>query len=138
VHILTKNPGRAGLTLAALLTLGCGDSTAPSAAPPPTAAVVVTVTTTSTGGEIDPDGYSLVLDSEPMRAVGVDDEVTFAAVPAGLHYLYLIGVAANCSIHGGNAIAVDVPGDRRTSQVPIFIVVICSALPPTGPSPWDY
>ena len=139
MHILAKDPATAALALAALLTLGCGDSTAPlPAAPPPTGTVVVTVTTTSTGGEIDPDGYSLSLDSEPMRSVAANDEMTFAAVPGGRHYLYLGGLASNCAIHGGNYIAVDVPTATSTSLVPISIVVNCSEMPPDDWSPWDY
>jgi hypothetical protein len=138
MHILAKDQARAALALAALLTLGCGDSTAPlPAAPAPTGTVVVTVTTTSTGGEIDPDGYFLFLDGEPMRSIAANGDVTFAAVPGGLHYLYLTGLASNCAIHGGNYIAVDVPRNKSTSLVPILIVVICRA-PPPEPSPWDY
>jgi hypothetical protein len=141
MHILAKDPAAAALALVAFLTLGCGDSTAPKpAAPTPTGTVVVTVTTTSTGGEIDPDGYLLFLDTEPVgSSVAANGEVTFPAVPGGLHYLYVTGMAAYCYINGGNYIAVEIPKNKATSLVPISIVVICSAPPPGGdPDPWGY
>ena len=138
MRIFAKDPATAGLALAALLTLGCGDSTAPPAVPPPMGIIEVTVTTTSTGGEIDPNGYILSLDMEDMRLIASNGKLTFGGVPAGVHHLFLYDIAGNCSVSGGNSIAVEIPQQQSISRVPISFVVLCAEVPPPGPSPWDY
>jgi hypothetical protein len=58
---------------------------------------VVEVTSTSSGVDVDPDGYTVLLDggaSQPIDAFGI---VRFSGVNAGAHAITLAGVADNCS-----------------------------------------
>ena len=63
-----------------------------------TGSVVVNVSTT--GGNVDPDGYTITLDAGTQqaqtRAVGISGSATFSAVPTGGHSLTITGLAANC------------------------------------------
>ncbi|MFN2399004.1 MAG: hypothetical protein ABR543_10265 [Gemmatimonadaceae bacterium] len=89
------------LSLAAILSLGCDDSTGPQ-----TGAIEVTVR--SAGADIDPDGYSLTVGGRPVQAVGPNDAITIVGLPAGRHQVQLGGLAANCSVSSFNPVSVDV------------------------------
>jgi hypothetical protein len=122
------------LGLAAVVTLGCGDSTGPIApAPPPTGAIEVTVSTESGSVDVDPDGYTLSVDGGPSQAVGVNATVTIGALSTSTHLLRLDGLAANCSVSGTNPRWVDVIADQRAS---LSFSVSCVVT--TGKGDWDY
>lgn len=125
----------ASLALAAILTLGCGDSTGPLApAPPPTGAIEVTVLTESASVDVDPDGYTLSVDGGSSQAVGVNATVTIGALSTGTHLLRLDGLAVNCSVSGANPRSVDVIVDERASPVSFSVTCVTT----TGKGDWDY
>lgn len=52
---------------------------------------------TATGGhELDPSGFTVVIDGLSGHAIGLTDSVTVADLPAGQHIASLTGVAGNC------------------------------------------
>ncbi|HXI65375.1 MAG TPA: hypothetical protein VNH14_12800 [Gemmatimonadales bacterium] len=89
----------------------------------------LTVTTSTTGSNLDPDGYTVVVDngaaSQPIPDNG---SVTFTG-PAGDHTVGLSGVAANCTISGANPRTVTVPAGGTTSTT---FAVTCAATSTTG------
>ena len=89
----------------------------------------LTVTTSTTGSNLDPDGYTVVVDngaaSQPIPDNG---SVTFTG-PAGDHTVGLSGVAANCTVSGANPRTVTVPAGGTTSTT---FAVTCAAQPTGG------
>jgi hypothetical protein len=123
------------LGVAAILTLGCGDSTAAVSAPPPTGAIEITVSTAGAITDIDPDGYFLSIDEGPKQSVRVDATVRIDGVRLGTHLVRLDGLAANCAVDGANLRSVDVIADAATSTVSFAV----SCLPnDSGAGEWDY
>ncbi|MEJ7760312.1 MAG: hypothetical protein WKF55_12075 [Gemmatimonadaceae bacterium] len=109
------------LLSAAVLSLGCGDSTGPA-----TGAVAVSVSTTGAAVDLDPDGYSLSIDGGTGQAVAVNSAVTLADLPPGNHLVRLDGLAPNCSIQGSNPRSVDVIAGREgRSTVSVSFSVTC-------------
>jgi hypothetical protein len=125
-------------TLAAIATLGCGHDSNELAAPPPTGAIEITVSTTGASIDIDPDGYTLTIDTRPAEAVGVNTAVRVGGLRAGPHLVRLDGLAPNCSVSGTNPRWVDVTTDGAAS--PVSFAVSCIAKPEIGPGAgyWDY
>ena len=111
--------------LAAMLTLGCSDSTGPT-----TTSVLVTVLTAGT--EADPDGYTLSIDDGPGQAVGVNATVTIDGLPTGNHLFRLDGLASNCSVSGTNPRSVDVIAVNAASPISVSFSVSCLS------DPWGY
>jgi hypothetical protein len=91
--------GQRGATIGVPFTIAC--------APPS-----LHVTTTTTGVSLDPDGYSVCVDSDYYygctyySAIGLNASVTFP-VTAGSHLVELDGVANNCIVSGDNPRGVD-------------------------------
>jgi len=119
--------GAIPLLLALALGAGCGDSTSPDpyakAAPPsaPPAIDVLHVSLATTGVDLDPDGYSLVVDNDTRQSVRINDTVDVAApsrLPLG-HWLRLDGLAGNC-VHDFGADVLDV-----SKQASASITVSC-------------
>jgi hypothetical protein len=119
------------LGFAAILTLGCDDSTGPAQ---PTGAIQITVSTKGANIDIDPDGYTLSIDHGPGQAVAVNAAVTIGALPSGRHRVRLDGLASNCSVSGTNPRVVEVIAGR--SAAPLSFAVSCFA--PGGGGGWDY
>src|SRR5207244_3781951 len=69
----------------------------------------LSVTTNTTGSNLDPDGYTVTLDGGASQAIPTNGSVTFAGLPAGSHTVVRSGVAANCTVSGGNSQTVSVP-----------------------------
>ena len=64
---------------------------------------------TSTGGEdLDPDGYTVVVDETLSAAIGLNDVVTIGPLTPGDVMVELTNVAANCVVSGDNPRAVSV------------------------------
>jgi hypothetical protein len=121
------------LGLAAILTLGCGDSAGPAAQT--TGAIEISVSTTSADIDVDPDGYALSIDGQPGQAVAVSAILTIGALVPGTHLVLLDGLASNCSVQGPNPRTVYVfPG---TAAWPVTFSVSCSAKDGGGGA-WDY
>src|SRR5438445_9688406 len=89
-----------GTWLATVLSLNPGAAQAPGN---------LTVSTSTTGSNLDPDGYTVAVDGGPGQAIGINGSVTFTNLAASSHSVTLSGVAANCTVTGGNTQTVSVP-----------------------------
>ena len=79
------------LWAAPLSVLGCGGGGTDVVLPS------LSVSTTTQGVELDPDGYSLIIDGSQAQPVGVAATVVVERLADGDHTLALDGLAANCS-----------------------------------------
>jgi Tol biopolymer transport system component len=86
--------------LGGLLT-GCGENLTE---PPGT----IEVTTVTTGEPTDPDGYTLRIDSDAGRLLGVNSALRISELATGTHELALDGIARNCVLTGPNPRTVSV------------------------------
>jgi len=75
----------------------------------------LTVTIGTTGTDLDPDGYSLSVDSGVGQAVAVNGAVTVSGLSAGGHSVTLSGVTTNCTVSGTNPRAVSIATSVSTS-----------------------
>lgn len=82
------------------------------------------VTVSTAGEDLDPDGYSVVVDDTRSRTVDPNGAVIFGELEAGPHDVELEGVASNCVVEGENRRQVEVPGGGRGSTT---FAVICEA-----------
>lgn len=109
---------RALLAACTCLIFGaCGDD--PTAPPPGS----ISVTVTTTGGDLDADGYELMVGLE-RRIIAPTTSVRVDGVDAGSHMVELRGVAANCSVTGENPRAIVVESGSVASAT---IEVVCDA-----------
>src|SRR5204862_223880 len=71
----------------------------------------LTVTTSTTGSSLDPDGYTVTVDGSQSQAIASNNStgITFTGLSAASHSVVLSGVAANCTVSGGNPQTVTVP-----------------------------
>ena len=94
------------------------------------------ITTATTGGQVDPNGYSVCVDPEydydddvycsgVPQAIGLNGTLT-VGVPAGNHTVLLNDVADNCTVAGANPRSVSATASD-TTQVPFSITC-----PPPG------
>jgi WD40 repeat protein len=121
----------------ALLGTGCNDSTAPANG-------TIEVTVASTGSDIDPDGYTVLVDSRVWAHVTASNTIALAGVPAGDHSIRLDNLASNCTVTGANPRTVSVVADgtvtasfpitcvSRTGIVRVTIATTGAALDPDG------
>lgn len=133
MRVTTHHYAVAFLGLAAIVTLGCGDSTGP--APPLTGSIEISVSTASALTDIDPDGYAVSLDDEPRQTVGANDAVTIGPLLRGRYLVRLDGLASNCSVTSTNPLWVKVISTRVS---PVSFSVSCLAKTETGGGGWDY
>jgi hypothetical protein len=84
----------------------------------------IRVSTTTAGEELDPDGYDVVVDGGAPLAITVDGTVTVGGLAPGDHSVALEGVAANCSVAGGDSRSVTVSAGQTTD---VSFSVTCSA-----------
>src|SRR5213079_1646925 len=56
------------------------------------------VTTGTTGSDLDPDGYTVVVDGSQSKAIGINNSVTFSGLSPGNHSVQLNGLAQNCTV----------------------------------------
>jgi len=68
--------------------------------PPPTGSLTVNASTS--GGNLDPDGYTVTVDGGTSQVVSVNGSVTFDGLTEGNHTVSLSGVAGNCTLAGAN------------------------------------
>lgn len=106
MHVTHHHLAGSCLGLAAILTLGCHDSTAPP--DPATGAIEISVSTSGVVIDFDSDGYFIKVDAGPARTVGVNTSATFTDLPSGSHLVRLDGVAPNCVVDGANPRTVEV------------------------------
>jgi hypothetical protein len=109
-------------TFLGLALLACGDG------PTDRSAFGSLILRTETGGaELDPDGYTIRLDQQEPRPIGLADSVLVESVAVGQHSVELGGLAENCSTAGQNPLEITTLAAARTD---ITLQVIC--LGPTG------
>lgn len=58
------------------------------------------VSTATSGVELDPDGYTVIVDGGPGRAIGLEATVEIGSLEDGPHAVELQGVAPNCQVEG--------------------------------------
>jgi hypothetical protein len=121
------------LGLAAILTLGCDNSTAPVT--PTVGEILITVWTTSPNSGFDADGYTLIIDGGPPQAIAVQAMVTIPTLSWGRHLIALDGVASNCTVSDTNPRWVDVVASKSHPAVSFY--VSCTG-DPNGNGDWDY
>ena len=120
------------LTLSVVVA-GCVEPlTGPQAASrSPSGSISVTVSTT--GVQIDPDGYTVRVETGPRsgqgQSIGVNASVTFTDLSVGDHDVELTWVRGNCSVLGANPQAVTV---TLRGNTPVTFTVTCTAAPLSG------
>jgi TolB protein len=77
----------------------------------------IQVTSSTTGANLDPDGYTLTLDTEAAQDIGSNGTLPLDGLSAGTHVLALTGVAGNCHIDGENPRLVEVAPGAPASSV---------------------
>jgi len=113
-----NSPGSPKTWLASVLTLNAAGS-----GPVPGN---LTATTSTSGANLDPDGYTVTVDGDgtSSQPVTINGSVTFTSLVAGSHSVALSGVAANCTVSGGNSQNATVPSGGTVTTA---FSVSCSA-----------
>lgn len=124
-----RMPRRSGLLAA--LTLGamaCVSGSGSDELPSVAEFGHVRVTVVSTGGDLDADGYTVVLDAEQSRTTpgNTGDLVEAFYVPTGMHGVTIGNVAANCTLSGTNSRTVTVAAGAVAE---VRFEIVCA---PTG------
>ena len=83
--------------------------------PAPGLSAELEVSIVTSGSAPDADGYSLLVDDQAGRPVGVNEALTLTDLTPGVHHLRLADVASNCEVHDGNPRVIDVPQLLETS-----------------------
>ena len=85
------------------------------------------VTTSTTGSNLDPDGYTVSVDGGAGQPITINNTtgITFTGLSAGTHTVALSGVAANCTVSGGNSQTATVIAGQTAS---VAFSVTCAAL----------
>src|SRR3989442_12415097 len=107
-----------GLATLASMAVACSEPLAPRIGD-------VRLTVATSGADLDPDGYSVVLDGGAGLAVAVNDSRTISGLSAGRHSALLSGLAPNCTVGGANPRDIEV-GTRETTQ--LSFAVSCAAI----------
>src|SRR5213076_1040988 len=81
------------------------------------------VTTSTTGSNLDPDGYTVVVDGGQSKAIGINNTVTISGLSPGDHSVQLNGVAQNCTVTS-NPRTVSITAGSTTTTT---FTVICAA-----------
>jgi Tol biopolymer transport system component len=79
------------------------------------------ITTVTAGAELDPDGYTVQVDAEPIRTIGVQGQLS-AEAATGDHSIRLDGVANHCVVEGENPRTVALASGATT---PVAFSVTC-------------
>src|SRR6266480_2970312 len=86
------------------------------------------VTTSTMGSELDPDGYTVVVDGRQSRAIGINNTVTISGLSPGNHSVQLNGLAQNCTV-SWNPRTVSITAGSTT---PTTFTVSCAPTTTTG------
>lgn len=113
----------------------------PAPAPTPAQTILkVRVTAVTTGVELDPDGYTaeVVNDPDEMMAFHASDTLgtngsTVLALGPGVYYVYLAGIAPNCTAVEPleSRFIVFWDSTLNPAELPVPLQVICLAIPAT-------
>ena len=113
---------RSRLAAALLVALAAACSDGPAA---PQRGIVRILTQTS-GGDLDLDGYVVVLDGTTRRLLLVNGSISVSDIVPGTHVASLEMVADNCTVRGDNQRSLNVTGGQ---SVEVTFEVVCD---PTG------
>lgn len=92
------------------------------------------ITTTTTGSDIDPDGYTLTVDSRPGQDIDVRETLAISDLAPGDHTVALTGVIQNCAVGAGQRTVSVIAGDT----VDVTFRITCeSIIPPPPPGGGD-
>ena len=121
---MKKAPAYA-VALLGLLGFGCGDGTdavtgANGTSDPTTGTIHVSLV--MTGGDMDPDGCSVTLDSGSAQQVNAGASVAFSHLPPGAHEVAIGDVAANCQVDGDTSRSVTVAAGESVQET---FTVVC-------------
>jgi hypothetical protein len=105
------------LLVAPLGWLGCGGGGTDVIVPS------LSIATSTSGIELDPDGYSLVIDGAPGQAIGTTASVTIDRLSDGPHTIELSGLAPNCVANDNPRTVVVSAGNT----INVSFTVTCSA-----------
>jgi len=83
--------------------------------PAPAVPAELDVSILTTGSAPDPDGYSLLVDDQAGRPVGVNEELTLTDLSPGVHHIRLAEVASNCEVRDANPRVINVPQLSETA-----------------------
>ena len=72
----------------------------------------LTVTVATTGTDLDPDGYSVVVDGGAPTALADINGSLWLDIAPGVHSVELTGVADNCFVSGDNPRNINAPGEE--------------------------
>jgi hypothetical protein len=81
----------------------------------------IQVTMSSSGDEIDPNGYSLALDTGDPVNIGANDQFEFTGLTSGTYTLTLSGIAPNCRAGQESSVQVSIVAET----VPVAFTVEC-------------
>ena len=105
-----------------LAAAACSDATPTTPGKVPTEPGAIRVLVETLGSALDPDGYTVVLDSSGPRNLGIHDSLTLNDLMEGPHSVRLGDLASTCELKGTNPYMVAV----HPSQVsPVPFQVIC-------------
>src|SRR3989442_9159121 len=87
----------------------------------------VQVTTATSGIDLDPDGYTVLLDNGQQRPLGVNRTAVIEGGSGGDHSVILFGAVGNCALAGDNPRTVHVttgagPTNTMPTTVPLTFV----------------
>lgn len=85
----------------------------------------IQVQVATTGSDLDPDGYTVLVNDANGQAVGLDGSVTFSDLAEGNYEVSIEGLAANCSVTGDNPQTVSVTAGQVAQTA---FDVVCTAL----------
>ncbi len=100
----------------ALATAACGAGDGAGLVMP-----ALEVRTTTTGTELDPDGYSVVVDMAPGESIGITDTLIIDPLAPGQHTITLAGLAGNCTTTGGPTTSATIA--EGTTAIVAFAVI---------------
>lgn len=73
------------------------------------------LTTVTTGVDLDPDGYTALVDEDDVHPIGSNDVILIGGLATGMHSVRLAGVAAHCTVEGPSPVEFAVAADETTA-----------------------
>jgi Tol biopolymer transport system component len=86
----------------------------------------IQVSTSTSGSDLDPDGYTVSMDGDSDRSIGLNGVTTFTDVAVGSHQVVLSSLADNCAVGGSNPATASVTAGE-TAQASFDVT--CDPLP---------
>lgn len=107
--------------------IGCSDGGEPAAPGSDGSTGFIQISAATTGADLDPDGYTVMMDGRFGSSIGINGVTTLPDVPTGGHQVQLSARANNCSVAGDNPVNVSVTAGA-TAQVSFEVVCTAAAV----------